>query len=241
MNDDYQKFFGVASGDYSRGQITCDFCGTVYNKGIVNDGNSVYFEIFAGKAVCSCCYRQIEEGVLRWMPQILPWYEGITKKRKENVEKAENLLMAEQARCEMEPIKIIEEREIFGEKTTSVFTLDDKELLYLCDRLGDKDCIITTPEYGYSDASELSIAKIMGCIRNAVYNNRNPQIRIFRLGVDFVKNAISHCAEGGEIRYRREFGSEWKCARIDSIIELIKLIGDYEILLVNNGEGEAEK
>jgi hypothetical protein len=83
--DDSPELFGCGCGGGTIGEIVCEFCGAVYNKGVGDDPppdtESVTFTWFAGKQVCKCCFEKIENEVLRRISYILPWYRKIIEQK----------------------------------------------------------------------------------------------------------------------------------------------------------------
>jgi hypothetical protein len=99
--EDSSFLFGVGSGDSTDGEIICDVCGNVYNKGISTDedgdndiefGESVRYQDFGELQVCECCFEKIETAVLVNIEDILKWYRRIIQARKNNIQKSEKLL-----------------------------------------------------------------------------------------------------------------------------------------------------
>ena len=58
-------------------ELRCGWCGKVYNKGVVNEddveGISVNSIRFGSLEVAECCFRDIENAVVSWLPEIIPW------------------------------------------------------------------------------------------------------------------------------------------------------------------------
>jgi hypothetical protein len=88
---DTVNLFGVGSGFSTQGEIKCEICGKVYNKGADEEGedyddySSVSHTMFAGMEVCECCYGKIEDEILHRMSSILDWYRNIVKLREEKI------------------------------------------------------------------------------------------------------------------------------------------------------------
>ena len=87
---DSPDLFGAGMGYSTTGEVICQFCGKVYNKGIgvddddmnENDGESVLHTDFAGLQVCECCFEKIEDEVLHRISDILAWYRRYVNKIK---------------------------------------------------------------------------------------------------------------------------------------------------------------
>jgi hypothetical protein len=98
--EDSPDLFGNGMGSSSCGEIICEVCGKVYNKGIGVDededddeeGDSILNTEFAGLQVCECCFEKIENETLRRMPDILKWYKKIIASKKNQISEAEALL-----------------------------------------------------------------------------------------------------------------------------------------------------
>jgi hypothetical protein len=98
--EDSPNLFGYGVGDSTDGEVICEICGNVYNKGIGIDennededcGDSVRYTEFAGLQVCECCFDKIENEILKRMPDILSWYKRVVESQKKSVQDNEALL-----------------------------------------------------------------------------------------------------------------------------------------------------
>ena len=99
--EDSPNLFGYGVGSSTSGEVICEVCKKVYNKGIgVDDdgdddwdeGESILNVEFAGLQVCECCFGKIENEVLHRMPDILKWYKRILASKKNQITEAETLL-----------------------------------------------------------------------------------------------------------------------------------------------------
>jgi hypothetical protein len=96
--EDSCELFGAGMGSSTEGEVICEFCGKVYNKGIAVDdddcsfGESVPYTTFAGKQVCYCCFEKIENEVRRRMVDIIPWFKRILDVQKEFADLFNNTL-----------------------------------------------------------------------------------------------------------------------------------------------------
>lgn len=85
-HDDSPDLFGRGMGTGTSGDIECDICQEKYNQGAdeaedYGDRPSVGWTRFAGMVICDCCFEEVEEEILRRMPDIIPWYQKIVDKR----------------------------------------------------------------------------------------------------------------------------------------------------------------
>jgi hypothetical protein len=109
--EDTPELFGEGLGTSTYGDIKCNICGKLYNKGEdergvygveSEGGESVTHTTFAELTVCYCCFAKIENEVLRRMGSILSWYRRILDKQaerlresNEKLEKVENKARSE--------------------------------------------------------------------------------------------------------------------------------------------------
>ena len=92
--------FGNGSGMSTIGPITCDWCGIKHHEDnedeegeiIDYEVESVAFTDFAGKQICSCCFKHIDSEVLSHMDDIIVWFKKIQGNRRSRLEKNEKLL-----------------------------------------------------------------------------------------------------------------------------------------------------
>jgi len=97
--EDTPELFGGGCGGSTDGEITCGFCGQIYNKGCNDDDGyencvSVLNTTFAGLDVCDCCFHLIEAEVLARMSDIIPWYIRRIKTRKARLDRDTVQLLA---------------------------------------------------------------------------------------------------------------------------------------------------
>ncbi|MBR9970840.1 hypothetical protein [Magnetospirillum sulfuroxidans] len=88
--EDGADLFGVGVGMGTTGPIHCDVCDTTHDIDERNSG--VSWTNFAGLTIVECCFGKVEGEVLKRIPDIIPWFQRITARRRAAVESDEALL-----------------------------------------------------------------------------------------------------------------------------------------------------
>jgi hypothetical protein len=96
---DSPELFGGGVGISTCGCFTCAICGVKYNDGNDETENygdeSIPVTTFAGVEMCGDCFEEIENEILRRMPDILRWYKKILDRKAEIKKVVEDLAKME--------------------------------------------------------------------------------------------------------------------------------------------------
>lgn len=98
--EDTPELFGNGIGHSTVGPIICEWCGNNYNlDNIDSDGDiinphidSICITEFAGKEICDCCFKKIEDEIFRRISDIIPWYKRILEHHKRRINKHYKML-----------------------------------------------------------------------------------------------------------------------------------------------------
>lgn len=93
--EDSPDLFGRGMGSGTCGELQCDWCGKVHNKGCGNNNLSdvtVKFTYFGELQICEDCFGEVEQAVLSRMKDILPWYKRILDLRRKALDSADKAL-----------------------------------------------------------------------------------------------------------------------------------------------------
>ena len=94
---DSVNLFGCSVGRTTQGEVKCDICGKIYNKGAdtteqYEDYDSVGVADFGDLQIVDCCWEKIENAVLDNMNNILIWYDAILEMREKTTKNKRTLL-----------------------------------------------------------------------------------------------------------------------------------------------------